>query len=293
MVGREELSGRIAAVTGGGSGLGAAMAGELAGAGMAVALLDIDGDRAAEVAADLAATFGVATTSFRTDVGDPVSVEAAATHVASSLGGCDLVCANVGVQQFGAIDRLTEDDWTWVLNVNVMGTVRTVRAFLPLLRDRTGWRHIVVTSSSGALVPAPRLAAYQASKLAVMGFGETLRQELAGEGIGVSIVFPAGMMTRHLESSVEARPAELGESVTMPDDIEAMLSARGMDMGDVATAEQAVAHLIDDICANEEYVLTHGTYRGAYEQRSAGLEDAFDRLEARNAARRNGEEEQR
>ena len=150
------------------------------------------------------------TTAIRTDVGDSESVAAAAEHVAATLGGCDLLCANVSVQQFGAIDRLTEDDWQWVLNVNVMGTVRTVGSFLPLMRSREGWRHIVVTASSSVLLPTPRLGAYQASKFAVVGFADTLRQELDGTGIGVTVLFPAGMATRHLQSSALARPTASG-----------------------------------------------------------------------------------
>ena len=126
---------------------------------MAVATLDIDKASAQTTAAALADELGVPTTSARTDVGDAQSVAAAAQHVKATLGGCDLVCANVGVQQFGAIDRLTEEDWARVLNVNVMGTVRTVREFVPLLRQRDGWRHIVLTSSSSALVPGVRLGA--------------------------------------------------------------------------------------------------------------------------------------
>jgi NAD(P)-dependent dehydrogenase (short-subunit alcohol dehydrogenase family) len=275
----EDLRGRIAVVTGAGSGLGAAMGRTFAEVGMAVAALDIDEAAAQATATSLADEFGVPTTAVHTDVGDPDSVAAAAKHVADALGGCDLLCANVGVQQFGAIDRLTEEDWTWVLNVNVMGTVRTVREFLPLLRARTGWRQILLTSSSGVLVPSVRLGVYQTSKFAVMGFGETLRHELAGEGIGVSIVFPAGMMTRHLESSALARPAELGESVTLPDDIEAMLAGRGMADGDVATPEHAVRNLLADLLADEPYVLTHGSYRAEYDQRRDAMDAAFDRME--------------
>ena len=122
------------------------------------------------------------------------------------FGGCDLLCANVGVQQFGSIDRLTDDDWTWVLGVNVLGTIRTVTAFLPLLRKRSGWRHIALTASTSVFIPGVRLGAYATSKFAVVGFGETLRLELADEGIGVTIVFPAGMATRHLESSALRDP---------------------------------------------------------------------------------------
>jgi NADP-dependent 3-hydroxy acid dehydrogenase YdfG len=254
---RPDLAGRVAVVTGGGSGLGAAMAATFAAAGMAVAALDIDEERAASTATKLADEHGVATTAIRTDVADVASVEAAAEHVRATLGRCDLLCANVGVQQFGAIDRLTDADWQWVLGVNVMGTIHTVREFLPLLRGRSGWRHIAVTASSGVLIPGVRLGAYQTSKFAVMGFGET----------------------RHLESSALARPAELGASVTLPDDIDAMMASRQVGEAHVATAEHAVRNLLDDLLANQPYVLTHGDYRARYNLRRDALEAAFDRME--------------
>ncbi len=273
--------GRIAVVTGAASGLGAAMAHTFAGAGMAVAALDIDEPAAAGIATKLADEFEVPTTALRVDVGAADSVAASARHVRLTLGGCDVLCANVGVQQFGAIDRLTEQDWEWVLNVNVLGAVRTVREFLPLLRSRTGWRRIVLTASSSVLAPGVRLGAYQVSKFAVMGFGETLREELAGEGIGVTILFPGGMTTRHLESSASARPAELGESVMEPDDLEAMLAHRPLADGDVVTPEHAVRRLLADLIADEPYVVTHGSYRRDYEQRRDAMDAAFDRMEAR------------
>lgn len=288
MTSDHELAGRIAVVTGAGSGFGAALARRFAEAGMAVAALDIDEPAARTTATTLASQLGVPTTAVRTDVGEPGSVTAAAEHVAATLGGCDLLCANVGVQQFGAVDRLTERDWAWLLNVNVMGTVRTVREFLPLLRSRTGWRHVTVTASSSVLAPGVRLGAYQATKFAVTGFAETLRAELAGEGIGVSVLFPGGMMTRHLESSALARPAELGESVTQPDDIEAMLAGSAMGPGDVVTADEAARNVLRDLLADEPYVLTHGSYRPEYQRRRDAMEAAFDRMEKDREGDREG-----
>jgi len=276
-----DLQGRVAVVTGGGSGLGAAMCRQFASAGMAVAALDIDEANAQGTAEALAREFGVPTVAVRVDVGDTASVHAAAASVRAALGGCDVLCANVGVQQFGAIDRLTEDDWRWVLEVNVLGTVRTVAAFLPMLRERSGLRRILLTASSGALVPGVRLAAYTASKDAVIGYGDTLRQELADEGIGVMIVFPAGMSTRHLESSKLARPDEIGEWVIAPDDIDAMMSSRKVGEEHVATAEHAVRNLLTDLVANEPYLITHGSYRAEYHARLAAVEAAFDRMEER------------
>jgi NAD(P)-dependent dehydrogenase (short-subunit alcohol dehydrogenase family) len=274
-----ELAGRIAVVTGAGSGLGAAMGRRFAEAGMAIAALDIDEARARDTATTLAQACGVPTMSAAVDVGDPESLRRAAAEVEAALGGCDVLCANVGVQQFGAIDRLTDDDWTWIVNVNVLGTVRTVAAFLPLLRRRAGWRRILLTATSGVFVPGVRLGAYQASKFAVWGYGETLRQELAGEGIGVTVLFPAGMLTRHLESSASAKPADKGAWVIAPDDVEAMMSSRKMGDSHVATPEHAVRNLITDLVANEPFIITHGAYRAEYHERLAAIEAAFDRME--------------
>jgi NAD(P)-dependent dehydrogenase (short-subunit alcohol dehydrogenase family) len=276
------LAERVAVVTGGGSGLGAAMARAFAAEGMRVAVLDIDGANADAVAAGIVHD-GAEAIAARVDVADRASVVAAAALVQERFGGCHLVCANVGVQQFGAIERLTTEDWQWVLSVNVMGVVHTVDAFLPLLRARAAdgdGRRFLLTSSSSVLSPGVRLGAYVASKHAITGYGEVLRLELEAEGIGVTTMFPAGMATRHLESSVAARPAELGPSVMMPDDIEAMLATRDASTSvDVASPEHAVRNLVADLQAGEPYVITHGDYRGQVEAHHAEIIAAFHRME--------------
>jgi NAD(P)-dependent dehydrogenase (short-subunit alcohol dehydrogenase family) len=275
-----DLHGRNAVVTGAGSGLGAALARTLADAGANVALLDIDAGAAAANAATIASEVGVTTTSARCDVGDTASLVTAAEHVRVTLGGCDILCSNVGVQQFGAIDKLTEQDWHWILNVNVLGTVRTVREFLPMVRAGHGLRRVVFTASSSVLAPSVRLGAYQTSKFAVLGFAESLREELTGEDIGITVLFPGGMMTRHLESSVEARPADLGESRLDMGDVEAMMAHQPMEDGDLATPEHAIRNLLADLDAGEPYVITHGSYRSLYQQRRDAIDAAFDRMEA-------------
>jgi len=275
----QELTGRVAVVTGAGSGFGAAMALEFARAGMSVAALDIDEPAAQRTASELEA-LGATAEGVRVDVGEPESIQDAARRVADRFGGCDLLCANVGVQQFGSIERLTDDDWAWIVGVNVLGTIRTVRAFLPLMQQRSGWRQIALTASTSAFVPSVRLGAYTTTKFAIVGFGETLRQELAGEGIGVTIVFPAGMATRHLESSALARPESLGASILLPEDVEAMLASQKTDMtADLATPEEAARHLLPQLLANEPYVITHGDVRAEYEERLAEIDRAFDRME--------------
>jgi len=265
---------RVAVITGAGSGLGSAMADAFAADGMAIAALDIDGDRAAETAARV----GNDSVSMRVDVADRESMVAAAKLVDDAFGGCDVVCANVGVQQFGTVERLSEADWRWVMDVNVLGPVNTVYAFLPLLRKREGQRNIVLTSSSSALTPGVRLGAYTASKFAVMGLGEVLRQELEPENIGVSILFPAGMMTRHLESSAEARPTEIGPWVIADDDISTMMASREMADEHIATPEHAVRNLVRDLADNRRYIITHGKYKASIEERFDDVLASFDRM---------------
>lgn len=275
-----EYSGRTAVVTGAGSGLGGAMADLFAGAGAKVALLDIDGERAEAKAAELRAR-GTEAFAIKVDVADPASVAAAAAAVQARFGACEVLCANVGVQQFGAIDKLTAEDWSWVMSVNVMGVINTVNAFLPLLRSATGDRHVVLTASSSYFVPGVRLGAYTTSKYAVVGYGEILRLELEEEGINVTLLFPAGMSTRHLESSKLARPADLGESQLNPDDIQAMMASRDMKTEThVATPEHAVRNLLTELRDKRPYVISHGSYRTQIEVRQCEVLASFDRMQA-------------
>lgn len=273
--------GKTVVVTGGGSGLGAAMADLFATQGARVALLDIDGAGAQAKAAELQAR-GVDVLAITVDVASPDDMQAASAEVADAYGACDVLCANVGVQQFGAIDKLTEQDWTWVLSVNVMGVVNTVAAFLPLLRQAEGERHILVTSSASYFTPGVRMAAYVTSKYAVVGYAEVLRAELAEEGINVALLFPGGMATRHLDSSVAARPQALGVSRLDRADIEAMMASTDMTVDNhVATAEHAVRNLLEELQAGHRYIITHGSYKPKVEARQGEVLDAFDRMLAK------------
>ena len=272
---------KAVAITGAGSGLGAAIAERFGADGARLALLDIDGERAEAKTAELRAR-GIEAFGVEVDVADAASLSAAAAQVSDRYGSCHAVCANVGVQQFGSIDALTAEDWRWVMSVNFNGVVNTVAAFRPLLREAEGRRHIVITSSASFFQIGVRMAAYIASKYAVVGYGEVLRRELASENINVALLFPAGMMTRHIESSIAARPAELGSSRFDMSDVQAMMADVDIDAAShVATPEYAVRNLLDDLDAGHPYIITHGDYYGQVRAQQREVSAAFERMAAR------------
>ena len=178
--------------------------------------------------------------------------------------------SNVGVQLFGAVERFTDDEWRWMLDVNVIGSARVARAFLPLLRRAERGR-LAFTTSSSILDPASRLGAYQATKFAVWGLAETLRLELADDGIGVSVIFPSGMMSRHLETSEAAQPDHLRRPIADEDDFVAMITATPPWWPLLATPEDAARGVIEAVLDDEPYVITHGDLVDAVDARSDQL----------------------
>ena len=260
----------VAVVTGGASGLGLALGERCATLGMDVVLLDLDGERAAAEADRIAEVHGVETLGMAVDVAEATSVEAAAAAVDDRFGVADLVLSNVGVQLFGAVESFTDDEWQWLLDVNVTGSARVARAFLPLLRRAQRGR-LAFTTSSSILDPASRLGAYQASKFAVWGLAETLRLELADDGIGVSVIFPSGMITRHLETSEAAQPSHLRRPIAGDDDLDAMIASNPEMAAMLATPEEAARGVIEAVLADEPYVITHGDLVPAVAARAATL----------------------
>jgi NAD(P)-dependent dehydrogenase (short-subunit alcohol dehydrogenase family) len=269
-----------AVVTGAASGFGRAIAEHLAAQGAGVAMLDIDGDRVSAAAGEVTAAHDVATIGRRVDVSSSDDLAAAAAEVTERFGAVDLLWANVGVQHFGAVEATDERVWQWMLDVNVVGSVRTVQAFLPSLR-RSAHAHLAFTASANALAPAARLGAYQATKYAVVGIAETLRFELADEPIDVSVVYPAGMLTRHLESSAAARPSELGGGDVDEDDLAAMMASRPMTDADLTTPEIAAANALAGVLAGEPHVITHGVLDAAVAEQQGYMRDAVAKVRQR------------
>jgi len=270
----------VAVVTGGASGLGRALGERCAARGYALALLDLDGERASSEAAAIAAEHGVPAMGRRVDVGDAADVEAAAAAVAAELGPADVVFSNVGVQQIGALENFPDEAWSWILDVNVIGAARVVRAFLPQLRQSSN-AHLAFTGSASVLAPASQLAAYQASKFALLGLADSLRVELAGDGIQVATVFPSAMFTRHLESSLAARPDGVEGEIAPESSIQELVRSNPY-LTDGATAEVAASAVLDELLDGHPYIVTHGNLVEAVEQRHELVLDGARRARDRS-----------
>jgi NAD(P)-dependent dehydrogenase (short-subunit alcohol dehydrogenase family) len=276
----DDLNGRVAVVTGGGSGIGRGIALALGAEGMTVAVADIQQANAEAVAAEIASAGGRAL-GIGVDVTSVESLAAAAKQVVAQAGGVNLLCANAGVlARIGPLADHTIEDWEYTLSVNVMGVVKTVTAFLPALRQSAPDAHIVTTASLGGLVSDVRapIGAYVASKYACVGYSEMLRAELEGEGIGVSVLCPGVVASNLTVTSASNRPDAFGEQAGP------RLAAAGSARSDGASplpvyamaAEDVGPIVIRAIRANRFHVLTHPRARPLVEGRFRAMLGDFD-----------------
>jgi len=205
----KDLAGRVAVVTGGGSGIGRGMVLAFAEAGMKVVISDIDIEAASSVC-DEVQELGSVALALRVDVAERDDVQTLADRVWQELGGAHLLCNNAGVTTFGFMcDGISDADWRWVLSVNLEGAINGLQAFLPRMRELEGEKHVVNTASTAGVGPSPMVAPYAASKHALVGISETLRIEGAQHGISCSVLCPSVVKTRIVESE-RNRHAEFG-----------------------------------------------------------------------------------
>ncbi|MFL9946554.1 SDR family oxidoreductase [Paraburkholderia agricolaris] len=186
---RQALSGKLAVVTGAGSGIGRCIALEFAKQGAAVVAVDID-TAAAERTATLVRLLGNHAYARKTDVGSAAQMEALADWVGTELGGADIVVNNAGIGMAGGVLDTSAQDWERILHVNLWGVIHGSRLFARQMVKRGNGGHIVNTASAAAFAPSRDLPAYATTKAAVLMLSECMRGELASEGIGVSAICP-------------------------------------------------------------------------------------------------------
>ena len=202
-------------ITGGGSGIGRALALGFADEGAAVAVSGRREDRLQEVVNELEAR-GTKGLAVRCDVTDEASVAEAVQKVVRTFGGLDVAVANAGFSVAGRIEKLSAADWRRQLDVNVIGTAMTARYAIPHLRERKG--RLALVGSVAAMMSAPGVGAYSASKYAVRAIGQALAIELHGSGVTCTTVHPGFIESeiaqvdnqgRYDASRKDARPKNL------------------------------------------------------------------------------------
>ena len=207
----DQLDGKVAVVTGGGSGIGRALVLEFAAAGMRTVVADIEPAKAEAVALE-AKEIGTDSLAVRVDVADHSSVTELADTATAAFGAVHVLCNNAGVLVFKGFTDSIIEDWQWVYGVNVMGVINGVSAFLPGMLEHGEPGHIVNTSSIAALGAT---GIYGTSKAAILSVTDSLADELADTPIGVSALLP-GMVATQIVVAERNRPREMGRRTDHP-----------------------------------------------------------------------------
>ena len=200
-----DYQGKVAVVTGGGSGIGRALAHAFARRGARIALADIEKPALDAVASELERA-GSQVLALRVDVADPRQVAQLADSVYETFGAAHVLCNNAGIAVGGRVRDLSLEEWEWALRVNLFGVIHGLHAFLPRMLESGEPCHIVNTASLAGMMSMPGLTPYSASKYAVVAISEGLAMECAGTNVGVSVVCPGWVKTRIAESDRHKGP---------------------------------------------------------------------------------------
>jgi NAD(P)-dependent dehydrogenase (short-subunit alcohol dehydrogenase family) len=269
------FAGKVAVITGAGSGFGREFARTGAALGMKLALADVQADALAATVAELQGQ-GAQVFGETVDVSRAADMERLAAHTLDTFGGAHLLFNNAGVAVGGLAWESSVRDWEWVLGVNVWGVIHGMRVFTPIMLAQGGEAHIVNTASVAGLVNPQMMAVYNVSKHAVVSLSETLHHDLklVGSSVGVSVLCPAFVPTG-INASDRNRPADLANNAP-PTASQAALKAqldKAVTSGKI-TAPQVAEMTFDAIREDRFYVITHEKMMPSIELR---LQDVVQR----------------
>jgi NAD(P)-dependent dehydrogenase (short-subunit alcohol dehydrogenase family) len=266
----KELNGKVAFVTGGGSGIGLGIAGAFANAGMKVVLADLRQDHLDSALAEFARRGQAKSVhAIRLDVTDRAAMAAAADETERIFGKVHVLVNNAGIGIQGPFKGITFADWDFGMAVNLGGVINGLQTFLPRIRAHGEGGHVVSTASLAALVPMPApFVTYVAAKAAVVAISETIRGELMQENIGVSVLCPGPIRTNIHEVS-RNRPAKFGVGDAFRDNEAA--GATRVPFPSMMEPSEVGALVLEAVRNDELYIITHGEWRPMAEMRHAAI----------------------
>ena len=294
-----ELSGKVAFITGGGSGVALGQAKVFAAAGMKVVIADVRVDHLDAALAWFAAQPGLQVHGIRMDVTDRAAWAHAADEAERVFGPVQLLCNTAGVSQFGPMQDATWEDWDWQLSVNLGGVVNGVKTFVPRMLAHGLGGHIVNTASMSAFLSLSGTGIYSTTKFAVRGLSECLRLDLEPHGIGVSVLCP-GAVNTNIHEAVLTRPAHLAQTGYYGADPAIMASLKAVIEPGLDPVELG-RKVLEGVERNELYIIPYSEFRDELIERLnrvlAALPDPKDdpgaarRQEVFNARRREREQQ--
>lgn len=269
----QDLNDKIAFVTGGADGIGFAIAKALIDQGARVMLADINEDKLAEAKAKL----GQASETVVCDVASSADMKAAAEKTIESFGKVHIVVNNAGVGLGGAPGDATLEDWQWIVDINLMGVVYGVETFTPLIKSHGEGGHIINTASMAGHWANAMMGPYCATKFAVVGYSECLKQALEPDNIGVSILCP-GWVKTGIAGSSERRPS--GPATRNP-----LTNAEDVGGGEQITAADLVANgmppsiladwVVQCIRDNRLYIFSHAMMEPVIDVRYQAIKEDY------------------
>lgn len=271
-----DVNGKVAFVTGGGSGVGYGQARVFGEAGCKVAIADIRQDHLDEAASKLSAA-GLEVMTVRLDITDPAAYERAADEVEERLGPVQLLFNTAGVSIFGPMQNATREDWEWQINVNLWGVINGIQVFLPRMLARGDDCHIVNTASMSAFVSLPGTSIYTTTKMAVRGLTECLAMDLKDTKIRVSLLCP-GAVNSNIHEAVLTRPKHLERTGYYGADPEAFARLKKVIESGMEP-ETLAEHVLKAVRDDQLYILPYPEFHATLEEIHGRVMDALAKPE--------------
>lgn len=271
-----QFKGKTAVISGGAEGIGFSIARALGDQGMNIVLGDIDAAQLDRAVAELSAQ-GVPVLGVTMDVTRPEQWQLLGQQAVERFGSIHMLVNNAGVGGgTGTVEQISERDWRWVLDVNLMGVIHGTQTLVPLIKHHGEGGWLINVASMAGMAGVPYAGAYTATKVAVVGMSESWFAELQPHNIKVSVLCPAFVQTRinlseRNRQTDYQRPKETTEQ-------DAAIAARMQTIIDNGLAVDVVGQrVVEALQQGELYIFTHPNYRQVVQQRYQAIDDAFAR----------------